>query len=330
MMKKGFWLGLLLTFFIAMIAKGITSIPYVSLLGPLVVAIIIGIIWGSVRPVNQEWESGIQFSSKVLLRVGIILLGMRLNISDMIEAGWSAFLLALLSVIIGIVAVYGFATWLKVPQTMRLLLACGTGICGAAAIVAVSTQVKAKPDDTAVSVAMIAIIGTLFTVMYSIMYPFLAVSGEVYGLFAGSTLHEIAHVVAAGDVGGQKALDMALVVKLTRVLLLVVVVMVIGYYVSRQQQLSNGKISIKKLPIPWFIFGFLAVSGIYSTGIVPESVATFFVTIAYLLMAMAMAGLGLNVKFDAFKRAGFKPFIATIGGSTILVAVNMLVIYWFI
>ncbi|QUW20861.1 YeiH family putative sulfate export transporter [Sporosarcina sp. Marseille-Q4063] len=318
-MKKEIWKGIGLTFFIAIIAKLVSSLPYLSLIGPLVLAILIGILWNTFLPVQATWEKGITFSSKMLLRIGIILLGMRLNLSDIAEAGWPALLLAVCSVIVGIVAVYGVAKLIRTDYTVGFLTACGTGICGAAAIVAISSQMKAKPEETAVSVVVIAVLGTIFTVAYSVFYPVLGLSSEAYGMFAGGTLHEIAHVVAAGDVGGKSALDLALVVKLTRVMLLVFVASGVGIWMARKNRVENEKFNFKKLPIPWFIFGFLATSALYSTGIIPEVIASKLVTLAYVLMAMAMAGLGLNVKFDAFRQAGIKPFIAGLVGSLILV-----------
>lgn len=318
-MKKDFYKGISLTFIIAMLAKLATSLPYVSLIGPLVLAILIGVLWNTFLPVQATLEKGITFSSKVLLRLGIILLGMRLNVSDIVAAGWQGLLLAICSVVIGIVAVYGVAKLIRTDDTIGFLTACGTGICGAAAIVAISSQIKAKPEETAISVAVIAGLGTMFTVAYSVFYPILGLSHEAYGMFTGGTLHEIAHVVAAGDVGGKTALDIALVVKLTRVMLLVFVASGVGVWVARKEQAKEGKFSLKKLPIPWFVFGFLAMSALYSTGMVPEIIASKLVALAYVLMAMAMAGLGLNIKFDAFRQAGVKPFLAGLVGSVILV-----------
>jgi uncharacterized integral membrane protein (TIGR00698 family) len=318
-MKKNFWIGIGLTFFIAIISKLATMLPYISLIGPLVFAILIGMLWNTFFPVRAEWESGLTFSSKKLLRAGIILLGMRLNLGDITSAGWPALLLAASSVLIGIGAVYGIARAIGADKTISFLTACGTGICGAAAIVAVASQVKAKPEQTAVSVAIIAILGTIFTFAYTLLYPMLGLTSEAFGMFVGGTLHEIAHVVAAGDVGGTEALDFALVVKLTRVMLLVLGAGGIGIWISWKNKQSGEKFNLKTLPIPWFIFGFLAVSALYSTGIVPEAVASLLVTLAYLLMAMAMAGLGLNVKFEAFRRAGMKPFVAGLGGTVILI-----------
>ena len=320
-LNTGFMIGIGLTFVLAMIAKIVTVFPYLSLVGPLVFAILLGMLWNAFLPVKTDWQQGVTFSSKKLLRIGIILLGMRLNLSDIAAAGWPAFALALGSIVIGMGAVYMAMRMLGVDKMIGFLTACGTGICGAAAIVAVSSQVKAQAEETAVSVAIIAILGTFFTFMYSIFYPIIHLPEVAYGMFVGGTLHEIAHVVAAGDVGGEVALDFALVVKLSRVMLLVFVVGGISIWMAKKDRQAGNPVTIKSLPIPWFIFGFLAVSALYSTGIIPESLASKIVSLAYILMAMAMAGLGLDVKFSAFRRAGMKPFIAGFVGSLILVIV---------
>lgn len=326
----GFWIGIAVTLLIAGIAKLATAIPYVSIVGPLVLAILFGMLWSMILPVRKEWEKGIQFSSKKLLRAGIILLGMRLNLSDIVAAGWSAFFLAIGSVCIGIGAVYGISRLLGADKTISFLTACGTGICGAAAIVAVSSQIKSKPEETAISVANIAVIGLIFTFVYTIIYPVLGLSDSAYGLFAGATLHEVANVVAAGDAGGVDALELALVVKLTRVVLLVLVAGGIGIWMARKNKESGEKFNIKTLPIPWFIFGFLAMSALNTTGIVSESFAAQIVSLSYLLMAMAMAGLGLNVNMVAFRKAGMKPFTACLGGTLILIGACYMAIKLFL
>lgn len=329
-MNKGFWTGIGLTLVLAVIAKLAAGLPYISLIGPLVFAILLGMLWNTFLPVKNEWESGTAFASKKLLRAGIILLGMRLNLADIAAAGWSAFILAAVSVAVGIAAVWATAKILKSDPEIGFLTACGTGICGAAAIVAVSSQKKSGAEETAVSVAIIAIMGTLFTFSYAFLHPFLGLSDKAYGMFAGGSLHEIAHVVAAGDAAGAVALDYALVVKLTRVVLLVFVASAVGFWAARREREEGAPtLTWKTLPIPWFILGFLAVSALYSTGIVPEAVAARLVDLAYLLMAMAMAGLGLGVSFSAFRRAGMKPFVACLVGSLVLAAVVYAYV-WFV
>lgn len=219
--KVGFALGIGLTLVIALLAKFLAGFPFLSIMGQLVIAILIGIIWRATIGVPNSITHGTDFSSKKLLRLGIILLGMRLNLKDIVAAGPRVFLLAVIVIIFAISVVYGLARLFKVDKRLSILTACGTAICGAAAVVAIAPQIKAKDDETAIGAAIVAILGTIFTLLYTFLYPFLGLSDLGYGVFSGATLHEIAHVIAAADAGGNAAVDMAVIVKLTRVALLV-------------------------------------------------------------------------------------------------------------
>lgn len=255
---------------------------------------------------------------------------MRLNLMDIVAAGPRVFLLAVIVIIFAISVVYGLARLFKVDKRLSILTACGTAICGAAAVVAIAPQIKAKDDETAIGAAIVAILGTIFTLLYTFLYPFLGLSDLGYGVFSGATLHEIAHVIAAADAGGNAAVDMAVIVKLTRVALLVPVAILIGIWSNREERKVQGgaaKASWKSIPIPWFILGFLVVSGVNSLGIVSASVANGIVTIAYMLIAMAMAGLGLNVDLAAFRRLGMKSFAAGLIGSVMLSLVGFMLVH---
>jgi uncharacterized integral membrane protein (TIGR00698 family) len=315
--RLAFLKGIGVTLFIAILAKYAAQLPLLSVMGQLVIAIIIGMVWRSTLGVNEHWQSGITFSNKKLLRFGIVLLGMRLNLADIYNAGIRVFMIAAICLVFTLLVVYGLTRWFGVGKRLGILTACGTAICGAAAVVAVSPQVKAKDEETAVGAATIAVLGTIFTLIYSVIYSLLHLSPTAYGVFTGATLHEIAHVIAAADVGGSEAVDLAVIVKLTRVALLVPVVIVIGYLFQRSGETTNKKVSLSI--IPWFILGFLAMSGFNTLGIVSETIANHIVTVAYLFIAMAMAGLGLNVDIKTFRRLGIKSFLAGAIGTILLV-----------
>lgn len=143
-------------------------------------------------------------------------------------------------IIFTISVVYGLARLFKVEKRLGILTACGTAICGAAAVVAISPQIKAKDEETAIGAAMVAILGTIFTLLYTFLYPVLGLTQNGYGIFTGATLHEIAHVIAAAAPGGDGAIDMAVIVKLTRVALLVPVAILIGIWANRAEQREKG------------------------------------------------------------------------------------------
>lgn len=316
-LNPNFLKGILLTLLIALVAKYIATFPFLSILGQLVIAIILGMTWRATFKVQDSWQVGISFSSKKLLRFGIILLGMRLNLADIYHAGANVFLIAVINLLFALIVVYGLTKIFKVDQKLGILTACGTAICGAAAVVAIAPQIKANEKETAVGAAIVALLGTIFTLIYTLLYSIIDLTPTAYGIFTGGTLHEIAHVIAAASAGGNEAIDIAVIVKLTRVALLVPVAIVIGIFYRRMDK-SEEKKAFSLSIIPWFILGFLAMSAINSLGIIPASVSQAFVNIAYILIAMAMAGLGLNVEIKTFKELGVKAFIAGLIGSVCL------------
>ncbi|WGF36984.1 MULTISPECIES: YeiH family protein [Lysinibacillus] len=316
-LNPNFLKGILLTLLIALVAKYIATFPFLSILGQLVIAIILGMTWRATFKVQDSWQVGISFSSKKLLRFGIILLGMRLNLADIYHAGANVFLIAVINLLFALIVVYGLTKIFKVDQKLGILTACGTAICGAAAVVAIAPQIKANEKETAVGAAIVALLGTIFTLIYTLLYSIIDLTPTAYGIFAGGTLHEIAHVIAAASAGGNEAIDIAVIVKLTRVALLVPVAIVIGIFYRRMDK-SEEKKAFSLSIIPWFILGFLAMSAINSLGIIPANVSQALVDIAYILIAMAMAGLGLNVEMKTFKELGVKAFIAGLIGSVCL------------
>lgn len=320
--------GVLLTFGMALNAKYISTFPFFSILGQLVIAIIIGMAWKATFNVAESWQPGIAFSSKKLLRFGIILLGMRLNLADIYHAGASVFVIAFIDLLFALMVVYGLTKIFHVEKKLGILTACGTAICGAAAVVAIAPQIKANEKETAVGAAIVALLGTVFTLVYTMLYSLFGLSPTQYGIFAGGTLHEIAHVIAAAAAGGNEAVDIAVIVKLTRVALLVPVAIIIGIWYQRSEN-GQEKKAFSLSIIPWFILGFLAMSALNSLGIVPPAIAQSIVNCAYILIAMAMAGLGLNVEIKTFKQLGLKAFIAGLIGSVCLSVLGYVLVILF-
>ncbi|RTE09785.1 YeiH family protein [Paenibacillus whitsoniae] len=330
MTNKGFIRGVGLTLVIAIAAKILSTLPLLSIMGQLVLAIVLGMLWRSTRGVGAHAGSGIAFSSTALLRSGIILLGVRLNLADIVRAGPKVLLLAVITIIFALFVVYRLARLFNVENKLGLLTACGTAICGAAAIAAISPQLKAGDDETAISAATVAILGTIFTLIYTLLYPVLGLSQAGYGVFAGATLHEIAHVIAAAAPIGKEAVDLAVIVKLTRVALLVPVAIVIGLWTHRSKNQGESEPNTPRtIPIPWFIVGFFLMSAVNSLHLIPAAFAAHMLFAAYLLIAMAMAGLGLKVDLHTFRRLGMKPFAAGLIGSILLAVLDFLLVHAF-
>ncbi|OBZ08137.1 YeiH family protein [Bacillus sp. FJAT-26390] len=324
----GFTQGVAITLTIAIAAKYIAMLPFFNVMGQLVVAILLGIAYKAMAGIPEQAASGIAFSSKRLLRFGIILLGLRLHLFDIAAAGPKVIAIAAINIAFTIFVVYGLSKWLKIDKKLGILTACGTAICGAAAVVAIAPQLKASDNETAISAATVAILGTIFTLVYTILYPILQLSDAGYGIFAGATLHEIAHVIAAAAPGGSEAVDLAVIVKMSRVAMLVPVAIIIGFWNNRQTS-KTTKTSFKNLSIPWFIVGFLVMSAVKTAGILPEALTGQLIVAAYMLIAMAMAGLGLGVDLVMFRKWGKKTFVAGLIGSILLSGLGLLLVHSF-
>lgn len=312
-MKKKFLITLILTFVCSILAKYISTIGFFKLIGHLVLAMLLGMGLQLFKMNKEEYKSSLAYISNKFLRLGIILLGFKLNIAILKASGIKSILIAAFAITFTIVVVYNIAKLFKVDEKLALLCACGCGICGAAAVMGVSPSMNADKDDTILSVAVVCILGTVFTLIIVSLKPFFNLTDVQYGVLSGASLHEIAHAVAAGASGGEASLDIALVTKLSRVLLLAPVAIIVGL-------ISNKKNNTKeiKVPLPLFMLGFIATS-IIGTYYQPIQIyVTKLVDIAYILLAMAMAALGLNVNFSVIKQRGKNIFISAFIGSTLL------------
>lgn len=323
----GFGLGLLLTFGLAVIAGQVAKLPFFSIMGIMIISIMLGAIWGNTVSPHHivNTNLGITFSSKSLLRVGIIFLGFRLNLTDILNAGFPILLIDIIVISFTIVFILFLGKLVKTDKQLTTLVAAGTAICGAAAIIAISPIIKGKQEQTAIAVSCIAILGTLGSLLYIFLFPYLPITDTEYGMLVGATLHELAHVVAAGVPSGDIGSDSAILVKLGRVLLLIPVALLISYFINRKN--TKPARNIKDLPIPWFIFGFLLMSLINTLQWIPECGSKFFLLLSTYLLAMGMAGLGLNIKWADFKKAGPKPVGVAVLGFLALLLISPLLLF---
>lgn len=325
--RLGYVRGIILTLVLAGIAGTIANLPFFSIMGVMIISILLGISWKAIMPIPNDATAGITFSSKVLLRIGIILMGVRLNLGQIVEAGIPIIWMDITVVAFTICFILLLGKIVRLDQAFTTLLAVGTAICGAAAIVAVAPLIRAKQEFTALAVAFIAILGTIGTIFYTFGYAFIDVDSYQYGVFVGSTLHELAHVVAAAVPGGETSSEMAILVKMGRVALLIPVALIISFIFYQKNNVGKEKLSLKTLPIPWFIFGFLAMSMLQSFGVFSEQVIQFLIGTSVLFLSMAMAGLGLSIRFQDFKQVGFKGVAVGAIGS-IAIALLGVILLW--
>lgn len=328
--KSGFWISFFITLICAIIGSFLAQLPYLSLVGALVLSMLLGIILQIQPTLIKQARSESGFISNKFLRLGIILLGFKLNLVQLAQAGVKSILLAICIVTGMIFLTYWFSRKMGVERELAILTATGSGVCGAAAVMGVSPQIKVSKDkekqqqeNEVLAVATVAILGTIFTLIEIGLKPFLHMTPTQFGVFTGGSLHEIAHAVAAGSAAGPVGLDAAIITKLSRVLLLAPVALLIGIWYQKKHPQSNSEGAKAKLPIPWFMAGFILTSILGSFLPIPTSVLALLVKLAYIVLGMAMAALGMNVNFDTIIHRGRNAFAAAFICSCILMLVVM-------
>ena len=311
---KHFIPGLALTAVITGAAVWAGSIPAIAAAGmsALTLAILFGMVIGNtVYPkLWQSCDGGVIFAKQHLLRLGIILYGFRLTFSQIADVGVSGIVIDVLT----LSSTFLMACWLGqkvfgLDKHTSWLIGAGSSICGAAAILATEPVVKAEASKVTVAVATVVIFGTLAIFLYPAMYPLVAhwFSPETYGIYIGSTMHEVAQVVAAGHAISPEAENAAVIAKMLRVMMLAPFLLILA---ARVKQLAPANAEQKsKITIPWFAILFIVVAIFNSFHLLPQSVVQMLITLDTILLAMAMAALGVTTHISALKKAGAKPLL---------------------
>lgn len=282
-------------------------------LSPMIVGIVLGMLYANSLRNNlpDTWVPGIQFCSKRVLRIGIILYGFRLTFQDVTAVGVPAICVDAIVVTVTILGGMLIGRMLKMDLELTLLTSVGSGICGAAAVLGAESAIRTQPYKTAVAVSTVVIFGTIAMFVYPVLYRngVFDLSPEEMGIFTGATVHEVAHVVGAGNAMGKAVSDPAIIVKMIRVMMLVPVLLVISYAMARAAVAGGGTKSGGKVSMPWFAILFLVVIGFNSFNLLPADVVGFINNFDTFLLTMAMTALGAETSIDKFRKAGFKPFL---------------------
>ena len=309
---KEFLHGILIILLFALAAFYIGDFEVVKSMSfsPMIVGIVLGMIYANTlrAALPASFTPGIQFCSKRILRLGIILYGFRLTLQDVTEVGIPAIIVDALMVTITICGGVMVGKWLKMDKEISLLTSVGAGICGAAAVLGAESALRVKPYKTAVAVSTVVIFGTISMFLYPVLYRngVFSISPELMGIFTGASVHEVAHVVGAGNAMGESVGSVAIIVKMIRVMMLVPVLLVISYTVARK---VSGSDAPGKINTPWFAILFLVVIVLNSFIPLSDSVRNGINTFDTFLLTMAMTALGAETSFDKFKKAGSKPFV---------------------
>jgi len=303
--------------FVALFAAAVTSIaslPAIAGLGmsPLIIGIVAGAIYGNALRdgMPESWAAGINFSARKLLRIAVAFFGLRVSLQEIAQVG----LPGLVESVAIVVSTLAIGTWagmklMKLDRDTALLTAAGSAICGAAAVLAFESTLQSKPHQSAMAVGSVVLFGTLSMFLYPVLYHagWLHLNTLGAGLFFGGTIHEVAQVVGAASNVSPEVTHIATIVKMTRVMLLVPVLLVLGVWLNRSAKraaAADGKPATRKLAVPWFALGFLALVVVNSMHVLPEAATHTLNTLDTFALTMAMTALGIETRIAQVKQAG--------------------------
>ena len=307
--------GVVLSFALALLAVRIRDATGLAALNPVVVALIAGILLRAVIGLPEWLRPGASFAVRPVLRAAVVLLGLQVTAGQLLSVGGGALVLAFTAV----VATIPFAAWLgrvlNVRPKLALLIGTGTGICGASAIVAANQVVHGEQEDVAYALAVITLCGTASLIIYPALMPLLGLSAHTYGLWAGSSLHEVVQAVGAAEAGGPVAVQLGTITKLARVVMLAPAILALGALLHRGKAAGEGHV---RAPVPWFAFGFLALVAVGSSGVVPPAAVAASRVAVPVMMAASVAALGLNTSLRALHAQGIRPLALGVGTTLFL------------
>ena len=346
--------GVLLTAAIAAAALQLAHIPSLASNGisALTLAIVLGMLIGNTLypRLATHADAGVTFSKQRLLRLGIIAYGLRLTFQDIASVGITG--IAIDAIVLS--STFGLALWagtrlFGLDRTTAMLIGAGSSICGAAAVMATEPVVRGRADQVTVAVSTVVVFGTLAIFIYPALFHLVSrttlvtVSPTAYGIFAGSTIHEVAQVVAAGRAISDSAANTAVITKMVRVMMLAPFLLILSTYLARDSSQSRREHECERdaaasdtvraaprLIVPWFALGFVAVAAFNSLARVPATVSTEVTSADTVILAMAMSALGLTTRWSAIRSAGIRPLALgallfvwlMVGGAAVNVAVT--------
>jgi uncharacterized integral membrane protein (TIGR00698 family) len=327
--------GIAISFLIAIIALWIEGLFSVHIIGASVIAMFIGVILNCFLKNTKVFKTGTKFTSKKILKLAIILLGLSLHINTIFQVGKMSLLVMMFTLLTCFGGGYFIGRALKLNWKLSNLISAGTGICGGSAIAAIAPTIDADNNDVAYAMSATFLFDMLMIVLFPIMGRAMGMSDEAFGLWAGTAVNDTSSVVATGYAFSEAAGDFATMVKLTRTLCIIPTVVIFAFInlnVKRKEVKKQGldeselkaNFSIKKI-FPWFILGFVLMSIIASIFSIPEVVVTNTKTISKFLMVSALAAIGLNTSFSSIKKSGIRPMVHGFIISALVVVVALLV-----
>ncbi|MBE7383916.1 MAG: YeiH family putative sulfate export transporter [Leptolyngbya sp. SIO1E4] len=295
--------GLVLTSAIAIAAIALGRALGITVLNPLLIAVLLGIGWRHTVGLPQPCRPGVQFAMKRVLRLAVILLGLRLSMAQVLAVGPMGLIIVVSSTVSTFYLTCWLGRWLHINRKLTHLIAAGTSICGAAAVVATNAVVDSSEEDMTYAVATITGFGTLAMLIYPLLGAAAELSPETFGIWCGASIHEVAQVIATAFQNGAVSGELATITKLARVLLVIPIMVSLSY----QNSPEGAGQRPRPIPIPWFVLFFCGLVIINSFNVVPEGIRAIVLTSNQFLLCMSLAALGLETNLARLTRLGMKP-----------------------
>ncbi len=342
--------GLYLVIAVAVVARYIHEIiPNASMaraVSEVFIAVFLGLHIRNAIRYSARFEPGVKFALQRVLRMGIILLGLRLSLQDVVTTGLTSLILIVTCIAVALSLTYAAGWLLKIPPRLATLIGVGTAICGNTAIVATAPVIKARDEDVSFAVATITFFGTLAVILYPIIGYFAGLNDRTFGLWAGTAVNDTSQVVAAGAAFSETARDIATVVKLTRNTLMAPLIILIGLVYARVQHRSEASRAARLrfgTIVPWFVIGFLGMTLLRTVGvalhILPQDIAhpgdlvgavkglAFVDEVAKFAILMALSAIGLSTDAEAVRKTGVKPFALGLSVASVLALFSLGVVW---
>jgi uncharacterized integral membrane protein (TIGR00698 family) len=319
--------GLFLTSTIAAAAFEIRNLSGITVFSPLIIAIVLGMTFHNTVGTPPAFKPGVTFSMRRILRFAIVMLGLQLSLSQVASVGIGGVMIIALS----LAGTFVFTVWLGrrlgIDRKLAQLIAAGTSICGASAVIATNTVTHGSDEDVAYAVASVTVFGSASILLYPFFGGLLQLTPHAFGLWAGASIHEIAQVVAAAFQNGTEAGNFGTIAKLSRVMLLAPMIVVLGHLNAKDRPTVVGGSAEgrtrKAIPKPWFVAGFVAMMLFNSLDLIPKMDKTYLVQATTFLLTVALAAMGLETDVVKLRAKGWKPLVVGAGSWLFISTVSL-------
>ncbi len=310
---KSYLPGLILTAYLAYFSNFISIYLPGGLISPSVIALLIGM---SLNPLASKFiivEKGINFTSKTILKLAIILMGATLSFSQVLSVGKISLIVMIFTLTTAFGGGYLLGRLFKMDWKLSSLISAGTGVCGASAIAALAPTINAKSKDVAYAISATFLFDILMVILFPILGRYFLMSDLGFGLWAGTAINDTSSVVAASYAFSDAAGSFAIIVKLTRTLSIIPIVIIFAfinqYSINKNDKTqSKSKLDLKKI-VPWFILLFLVMVAFKSTGLISDQLSRNLALISKFMMVMALGAIGLKTNLKAVLNLGYLPML---------------------